>query len=180
VNGKWSETLIDSLIHTIAKAHNLSCLFTALHAALTKPANLVTPFLFSSTMCRPTTNPRHRGLRLVSAKEFSDLSHIMIGSNPTTKKHYDRFQASFGIPPRLVAQVWKDIAQRGYLNHLGPRSLRPVHLLWGLYWLKCYNKEENNSATAGCDEKTFRKWSWFYATCVADLETKYVSFNSKR
>ena len=28
----------------------------------------------------------------------------------------------------------------------------------------------------GCDEKTFRKWAWFYSECVADLESKYVSW----
>lgn len=121
---------------------------------------------------------RERGLHLYSAKEFSSMSYMILGSatsNPTTKKHSRRFKATFGIPPRLVAQLWQDIAQSGYLNHLGPRSLKPIHLLWALCFLKGYNAEETNAYRVSCDEKTFRKWAWFYSKCIADLESKYVS-----
>ena len=117
-----------------------------------------------------------RGLKLVSSKEFGILSSSIIGAyNRNTKKHRHRFHAAFGIPPHLVAHVWKDLCRGGFLDHLGPRSLRPIHLLWALLWLKCYNKEGVNASMVGCDEKTFRKWSWFYSECIADLDKKYVS-----
>jgi hypothetical protein len=46
----------------------------------------------------------------------------------------------------------------------------PVHLLWALMFLKQYNKEEVNASMAGCDEKTFRLWSWLVIRVIADLD----------
>ena len=33
-----------------------------------------------------------------------------------------------------------------------------------------------SAGNAGCDEKTFRKWAWFYTKALADLDTQLVSF----
>ena len=123
----------------------------------------------------PPQRNRRRGVKLVSANEFAVLGSDLITAGVGTKKHQHRFRAAFGIPPRLVAILWKDIARGGFLNHLGPRSLKPIHLLWTLLFLKCYHKEGINASFVGCDEKTFRKWTWFYSKCAADLDKQYVS-----
>ena len=118
----------------------------------------------------------HR-VHIVSGKDFVTLAVAIIGAPGTenSRARYRRFKQTFGVPPRLVGIVWKDIARKGFLNHLGPKSLRPLHLLWALLFLRCYDKEETNASRAGCDEKTYRKWVWFYSKCVADLDEKYVS-----
>jgi hypothetical protein len=118
-------------------------------------------------------NP-HNAIPL-SAEGFIRIGSPIVQCNAPRKK-YQRFCASFGLPPRLVVHVWNDLRNGGFLDNLGPRSIKPVHLLWALYFLRCYNKEEVNGMTVGCDEKTFRKWAWFYADCIANLDTKYVSF----
>jgi hypothetical protein len=119
-----------------------------------------------------TANP-HNDM-LLSASGFLRISMPIVCCTAHRKSH-KRFCATFGMPPRLVALVWKCLLNDGFLNHLGPRSIKPVHLLWSLYFLRCYNIEQINGMTVGCDEKTFRKWAWFYAKCIAKLDAKYVS-----
>ena len=94
----------------------------------------------------------------MSAKEFAILSLGIVGcSNIHTMTMHKRFHSEFGIPPRLAAMLWKDVAQHGCLDYLGPRSPKPVHnvMLWLLHWLKCYNKESTNAAKCKTTQKTF-------------------------
>lgn len=124
----------------------------------------------------PQVARSRKKLRYVSANEFAKLGSSIIGGKKIgTKIHQKRFKAAFGIPPRLVAILWKELAGAGNLDCLGPRSVRPIHLLWSLLFLKCYNREGINSSMVECDEKTFRKWTWFYSKCIADLDKKFVS-----
>ena len=132
------------------------------------------------TPTNPNNLGRQRGgrshIRLVSSGEFDTLAVTIIGAaNPNTKKFRHRFRAAFGLPAFLVAHVWRDLVQEGWLNHLGPRSLRPVHLLWALHFLKCYSKESINGCKVGCDEKTFRKWAWFCVESIGSLEDECAS-----
>jgi len=49
-------------------------------------------------------------------------------------------------------------------------------MLWGLLFLKSYGTEERHVAqVGGVDEKTFRKWAWYYAEAIADLAPRVVS-----
>ena len=45
----------------------------------------------------------------------------------------------------------------------------PRHLLWALLFLKKYGDEAEMATLAGCDEKTFRKWSEIFVIRVASL-----------
>ena len=108
------------------------------------------------------------------AKPILGCEHIVIGHSGTSKCQR-LFQESFGAAPKVVATAWKLIALEGKLDFLGPRSLKPIHLLWALMFLKGYSTEGPNSARAKCDEKTFRKWTWFYTKCLAELDSKVVS-----
>jgi len=117
---------------------------------------------------------RYHHVPLVSAAQFNSLGTKLIRDCKGAVRSR-RFRALFGISAVCIAILWADIANQGFLNHLGLRSLKPMHFLWTLLFLKVYSKEEVNAMQVGCDEKTFRKWTWFYAECIADLDTQYVS-----
>lgn len=55
-----------------------------------------------------------------------------------------------------------------------PQTTRPIHLLWGLLFLKVYGSEKTHLTIARVDAKTFRKWSWYFVRLLADLDL--VSF----
>jgi hypothetical protein len=77
-----------------------------------------------------------------------------------------RFKAFFGTTASACSMLWSLCSQ----TLLAKRAM-PVHLLWGLMFLKQYNKEEVNASMTGCDEKTFRLWSWLVIRVLADLDT---------
>ena len=54
----------------------------------------------------------------------------------------------------------------------------PMHLLWGLRFLKKYKTEEDHAAEVGKDKKTWQKWCWLYVKGVAKLSRNVVSFVS--
>ena len=75
---------------------------------------------------------------------------------------------------RLVALVWRELMEDGWIVRCAGRCPHPKHLLWSLLFLKIYGVEEVHAARVGCDEKTFRKWAWLYAEAVAKLDRKFV------
>ena len=75
---------------------------------------------------------------------------------------------------RLVAITWKELAKSGWLRFAGVRGAKPEHLLWGLLFMKTYAVEELHASMVGACETTFRKWAWFYAEGVANLDRKFV------
>jgi hypothetical protein len=114
----------------------------------------------------------------VSPGEFGQLGAPIIGYSGRqigTSKFLRRFKTTFGLSPRIVSATWSLIVSHGMLDHLGPRSLKPCHLLWTLLHLKGYATEADNAGRLRCDEKTYRKWVWFYITCLANLDTTLVS-----
>jgi hypothetical protein len=125
----------------------------------------------------PPPLPQPHDPRLLSSQDFQELAGPILGQSgrqigsPTFMR---RFQTVFGLPPHVVASAWSMIVVNGSLNHLGPRSFKPFHFLWALLWLKGYATEADNAARVGCCEKTFRKWSWFYVECLANLDGELV------
>jgi hypothetical protein len=87
----------------------------------------------------------------------------------------ERFVAFFGCEPLLCSILWAMIVASGFVAHL--LAPNPVHLLWGLLFMKGYATTTKNAALAGCDNKTFRLWSWFYVECIANLDEKVVSYS---
>lgn len=106
---------------------------------------------------------------------FESLGRDLAGYK--TSHCYDtkrrRFVSFFGIEACLVSRLWSMLIQHGKLAIL--RSPKPIHLLWALMFLQVYDTEERNAARCKCDEKTFRKWAWWYAEAVADLDEYVVS-----
>ena len=112
---------------------------------------------------------------------FEQLGFSIMGLDDyqkgSLKASMRRFKAHFGLEPRVVAIVWKELAESGWLRFAGVRLAKPEHLLWCLLFLNNYNVEEIHSSRVGCCETTFRKWAWFYATGIANLDRKFVSGN---
>lgn len=74
-----------------------------------------------------------------------------------------RFRALFGVSPACAGAVW------GMLQGRIMQGALPLHLLWGLHFLKHYSLEAVNALVWRCDEKTHRKWSWYFVHCIAHL-----------
>ena len=61
-----------------------------------------------------------------------------------------------------------------------PNDGQILHLLWALFFMKCYPTEEPACAAAGgqrgaVDPKTLRKYIWPFIVAIADLESHVVS-----
>jgi hypothetical protein len=100
------------------------------------------------------------------------LSHLWTEADGILRQRYRttggtrdqrRFISLFGIAPELVAHVWTGV-------DVGVEPTTPVHLLWALMFLKIYSNETVHATLAGADEKTFRKWSWFWVSKLANLQ----------
>lgn len=77
-----------------------------------------------------------------------------------------KFKALFGVSPIICSKLWFDILKMD-------ECFQPHHLLWGLFFLKCYATEDVCSIIAQSDNKTFRKWTWRIVHCLSKLN--YVS-----
>ena len=86
------------------------------------------------------------------------------------------FRDFFGCGAHLVVILWKMMDALDLL----PAEVEVVHLLWTLYWLKCYPTESPATAAVGrpghkVDPKTFRKYVQPIVFAVSDLEPHVVS-----
>jgi hypothetical protein len=102
--------------------------------------------------------------------EFLSKGKAMMGLKRTLSASTERrkFRATFGTSPAICSLLW------GMLLPGTTRGAKPVHLLWGLMLLKLYNSESAHCNIAGVDEKTFRKWSWFFIDAIAELSDDVV------
>jgi hypothetical protein len=87
-----------------------------------------------------------------------------------------RFCEHFGAPFAIVRIVWDMLVEGGLL----PKNGKPKHLLWTLYFLKCYSKEGPGCAAVGgsrgaINPKTMRKWVWLFFERICELADKVVS-----
>ena len=72
-----------------------------------------------------------------------------------------RYRSFFGIGPDIASKIWGMVAI--------PAHSYPKHLLFSLLFLKNYNAEHLNASLCNVDERTFRKWSWYYIREMAGL-----------
>lgn len=119
---------------------------------------------------------RRAAYRLYSTEDFEDFGFGIIGCKRrgSSKSRLRRFKAHFGAEPAIVAIIWRELAWSGWLRFAG-RTPKPEHLLWALLFLKNYSTEEIHATLVHSCEKTFRKWAWFYALGIANLDRKFVS-----
>ena len=74
-----------------------------------------------------------------------------------------------------MSVVWYLLGRIGWMKTLKRRP-NPEHLLWALSFLKEYKKEADHAVDVDKEEKTFRKWAWFYAEGIAKLVSRVVGF----
>ncbi len=94
----------------------------------------------------------------------------------TAAREDHRFREHFGAPFAIVRMVWDMLVEGGLL----PKKGEPKHLLWTLYFLKCYQKEGPGYAAVGAskgaiDPKTMRKWVWLFLERINELADHVVS-----
>ena len=110
---------------------------------------------------------------LPSPTDFESLGRQLAGYSRSTSARirHERFNACYGVNSIIVSVVWSMLID----NQFCSPSPNPVHILWALLFLKLYDTTPKLAALAGCDEKTFRKWSWFYVGAIASLHHLVVS-----
>ena len=64
-------------------------------------------------------------------------------------------KAHFGLSVVAIAVVWALVV--GVATTLG---IKPIHLLWALYFLKVYPTEDLAANLFGTSRETYRKWVW--------------------
>jgi hypothetical protein len=90
---------------------------------------------------------------------------------PFNDVHLRRWKHFYGALPDLCCIVWKKLDAHNSID-----GAQFKHLMWALYFLKVYGKEEDCSNFAGgVDEKTFRKWSHTFVEAISFLESSVVS-----
>lgn len=97
-----------------------------------------------------------------------------LSSSSSRRIRRRRFLSVFGISPYVVSLIW-DMFENG--SDFADTKIRPIHLLWTLYFLKVYDTETVCANACCCDEKTFRKWIWVCMEQLAELEDDVVSHN---
>ena len=109
---------------------------------------------------------------------FEDLGVELIGpsyKNANEKNKLRKYKCFFGATPKIVGILWQYLLDSGWFKYAPAKKVKPLHLLMGLYFLKCYNVETVNASFFGCSEKTFRQWSWYILRGIAKLDKKLVS-----
>ena len=97
--------------------------------------------------------------------EFEQLGFIFKRSKSPCL-HYNtpqlndrRFRTAFGCCSRVCSLAWLLVVD-GWTNR--PKQATKIWFLWALSLLKTYDTEANMASNCGVDEKTFRKWAWFF------------------
>ena len=97
--------------------------------------------------------------------EFEQLGFIFKrGKSPvlhhnTPQLNDRRFRTAFGCCSRVCSLAWLLVVD-GWTNR--PKQATKIWFLWALSLLKTYDTEANMASNCGVDEKTFRKWAWFF------------------
>jgi len=107
-------------------------------------------------------------------KELQNRSGTNIGAIHNEDR---RFREFFGCGARVALAVWTLLIQYDYL----PDDGMILHMLWALFFMKVYPKQEGGSSAAGgssgvIDPKTWRKYIWPFIEAIAYLEQFVVSY----
>ena len=68
------------------------------------------------------------------------------------------FKAHFGMSSKATGKTW--LLLETHVNVLRPKKVLAVHMLWTLFFLKCYHTEETAVTLVRCTRKTYRLWVW--------------------
>ena len=125
------------------------------------------------TRTRLTTTPCGIDALEPSPSSYMDIGLQLKGVRASTDGvNCRRWKSWFGVTPEIAAEVWC-LLKVDWTNNL--TSPNPEHLLWALSLLKTYKREAEHASEFRVDEKTFRKWAFFYLEGIARLASKVVS-----
>ena len=90
------------------------------------------------------------------------------------------FTAYFKLEPEACSDLWYYLDMHAERNenkeyNLGFNSLRDIHLLWALHYLKTYASEDICASFVGVSVKTWRKYTLSYLEVMANASYKLVS-----
>ena len=104
----------------------------------------------------------------VTAVNLDSNREYVLPFNDVQERRWKHF---YGVLPDLCCIIWRKLDAHNSI-HGGDFK----HLMWALYFLKVYGKEEDNSNySGGVDEKTFRKWTHIFVEAISFLESSVVS-----
>lgn len=81
------------------------------------------------------------------------------------------FREWFGCSPSMALVSWCLLVRTGLVPDCGEL----YHLLWTLFFLKCYPREHVMAVACGADRQTVAKWVWLFLDALASLEPHVVS-----
>ena len=127
----------------------------------------------SSSSKRARESPPSPADFYLIGKDIQNRFGQSIGSNKSEDR---RFRSYFGCGVEVAVEVWNALVNFAIL----PDEGQILHLLWALYFMKCYPTEETACAAAGghtgaIDPKTHRKYIWPFIEAIANLEPYVVS-----
>ena len=89
--------------------------------------------------------------------------------NTTTKV----FKSLYGTYPEIISHVWNQLVLKCLIEKHDKKKLERLFLMFD--FLKNYCVEHRCAVDFGIDEKTYRKWVWFYLEKVSQLTKNVVS-----
>lgn len=113
---------------------------------------------------------RHLELRLLEAS-FKEIGREITGG--TLVDAPKLFITQFGTTPLICCTLWLMMSAKLGNNML--RGACPKKLLWALLFLKTYAFEGTRKTICKADQKTIRKWTWYFIHQVAELAPDVVS-----
>ena len=83
-----------------------------------------------------------------------------------TKKN-EVFRGLFGVETTVCNIVWKHVAHC-------QKKIKPVHLIWALFFLRHYGCEKINAQIFNITEKTYQKWVWLIVELLLKIDVVSV------
>jgi hypothetical protein len=128
--------------------------------------------------------PAHILARIVSPDDMMERGLELGGFSARQIEHaglklkYSRFKSWFGSQPVVYAQIWEDLLT----TDIAEARILPKddldYFLMALHFLKGYDTEGERSGNFQLNEKTLRKWTWYFVEKMAALKALKVSLAS--
>lgn len=80
------------------------------------------------------------------------------------------FQCTFGCSPDDCVVIWRALVTKNKVK----KDIKPVHILWLLFFLKHYNVMNVNGQMVGVSEKTYRNKVFHLIDALASLVSDFV------
>jgi hypothetical protein len=117
----------------------------------------------------------------LTADEMLRKGLILVGWEPQRQvtvreeKKLDRFKSFYGSTPTVLAKIYEDLQTTDIVDaRINARKHSCDKFLMTAYFFKIYPSEAMMAGTFKVDEKTARKWIWFFAEKIQALKKTKV------